>query len=373
MVEVDVLYEDGTLAKGRVLQLLAKDFLIGKQSPHLELSYRFKESSMLHGNRKFRLRARPKEKYPGFLPAVTEPISVIKYKLNVTNKLPKQFFKDQGGRDKSMHLKVQLTDGQGKCVRLQRRMPLAVLLCYEKELQPVLNQAKILNLMGKSTPHIGTNGESEIVFRIEEVSRNHQRNNFVLCIAPDVQRCPLNRNVLKVYSSGVKILSKPWGTGVRKRARKMQYFQPGISPQIGKCMEDALAASKRPRVAPSDSKQAIDNMIKWSTYTCDVLRSMQCQPIGYELNSDGSPNVDLKIYRCPSCYQCFTDRQKNHTSDCTLNKVLTMYTECVGPGIADIMKSNNDGEECASRVFESQKKYQPVIGLEFESKKMTNQ
>jgi len=227
----------------------------------------------------------------------------------------------------------------------------------------VPNQAEILKLMGGATPQIGTDGEAEISFRIEEVSSRHQRKKFVLCIAPDVERCPLNGNVLAVYSSAVTILSKPAGPTTRKRARQVQRFQPGISPQIGKCMEDALAASKRPRVAPSDPKQAIDDIIKWSTYTCDVLRSIQCQPIGYELNSDGSPNVDLQIYRCPSCYQSSTGQQNNHTPDCTLNKILAMYTERVGPGIADILKCNNDGEESVARVFESKQNDEAAMDL----------
>jgi len=261
-----------------------------------------------------------------------------------------------------MKLQVKLTDVRGRCVRLQRSMPLAVQLCYEKTRQPVSNQAEILKLMGGLPPQIGTNGRAEISFRIEEVSSRHQRQKFVLCIAPDVERCPLNGNVLAVYSSGVTILSKPTGTNTRKRSRKMQYFQPGISPQIGKCMEDALAASKRPRVALSDPKQAIDDIIKWSTYTCDVLRSIQCQPIGYELNCDGSPNTNLKIYRCPSCYQSSTGQQNNHTSDCTLNKILTMYTERVGPGIADILKCKEDDEESLARLFESKQNDEAVIG-----------
>lgn len=363
-VVVELLYEDGTLANSRVLQLESKDFVIGKPLPHLQISYRFKESSLLHGNRKFRLRARPRKEYPGFLPAVTKPILVIKYKLNVINALPDHFFKDQGGRDKAMRLKVQLIDVRGKRVRLPESMPLVVMLCYEKGRRPVPNQAEILKLMGGATPQIGIDGEAEISCRIEECSSRHQRKKFVLCIAPDVERCPLNGNVLAAYSSAVTILSKPTGTTTRKRTRQAQYFQPGISPQIGKCMEDALAASKRPRVAPSDPEQALDDMIKWATSTCDVLRSIQCQPIGYELNSDGSPNTNLRIYRCPSCYQSSTGQQNNHTQDCTLNRIISMYKERVGPGIADILKCKKDDEETVARVFESkQNDAVPTIGL----------
>ena len=346
MLQVEVLYEDGTLvASDTVLHLETQNFLIGQPLPHLQLSYRFKESSLLHGNRKFRLRVRPKEKYPGLLSAVTEPISVIKYQLTLKNLLPKKFFKDQGGRGKRMQLQVQLTNARGKPVRLEKSMPLVVILCYEESRIPVPNQAEILKLMGDSTPAIGTNGRAEILFRIQQVSSRHQLQNFALYIAPDVELCPLNGNVLAVYSSGVKVCSKRPGSTNRKRSRNVQYPQPGINPQIGKCMEAALAASKRPRVAPSDPEQAIDDMLKWSTYTCDVLRSIQCQPIGYELNIDGSPNLEMKIYRCPSCYQSSTGQQNNHTPDCTLNKIITMYTERVEPAIADILKRKNEEKD----------------------------
>jgi len=351
MLQVELVYEDGSLvASDTALHLESQNLLIGQPLPHLQLSYRFKESSLLHGNRKFRLRVRPKEMYPGLLPAVTEPIAAIKYQLAIKNSLPEKFFKDQGGRGKGMQIEVQLNNARGKCVRLEQCVPLAVLLCYEESRVQVPNQAEILKLLGNSTPEIGTNGRAKILFRIEEVSSRHQLQKFVLYIAPDVQRCPLNGNILAVYSSGVKVCSKRPSSINRKRPRKVQYPQPGINPQIGECMEAAIAASKRPRVAPSDPEQAIDDMLKWSTYTCDVLRIIQCQPIGYELNSDGSPNLEMKIYRCPSCYQSSTGQQNNHTSDCTLNKILAMYTERVKPAIAGILKSKKEGKNLLAHI-----------------------
>jgi len=345
MLEVELLYEDGTPARDTVLCLESKDLHLGKRRPHLQLSYHFKESSLFHDNRKFLLRVRPKQKIPGLLPAVTKPISVIKYKLEITNALPAEFFKDQGGRDKHMQLKVRLTDAAGKSVGLSKSMPLVAQLCYEKSHRLVPNQADILKLMDNSMPEIGTNGRAEISFRIEEVSSRHQRQNFILYVAPDVERCPLNGDVRAAYSSGVTVRSKLAGPANRKRTRKRQFPKPGISPEIGKCLEEALVASKRARVATSDPKQATQKLIQWATRTCDMLRSIQSQHIGYDLNSDGSPNMQLKIHRCPSCYLSSSSQQNNHTSDCTLNKILSMYTESVGPGIACILKSMTDDQK----------------------------
>ena len=346
MLEVELLYEDCTPVRDTVLCIESKNLRIGKRLPHLQLSYHFKESSLFHDNRKFRLRVRSKEKIAGLVPALTEPISVIKYKLKISNGLPAEFFKDQGGRDKRMDLEVQLTDAAGKSVHLPNTMPLVARLCYEKSHRLVPNQADILNLMDNPMPKIGTNGRAKIAFRIEEVSSRHQRQKFILHIAPDVERCPLNGDVLAAYSSAVTVRSKLAGPGNRKRARtrKMQFPKPGIGPEIGKCLAEAFVASKRARVAASDPKQATQKLIQWATLTCDMLQSIQCQHIGYDLNSDGSPNLQLKIHRCPCCYQSSSGPQNNHTPDCTLNKILSMYTKSVGPAVACILKSMSDDQ-----------------------------
>lgn len=368
MLQVELLYEDCTPVRDTVLCLQSKNLRIGKRLAHLKLSYHFKESSLFHDNRKFRLRVRSKEKIPGLLPALTEPISVIKHQLKINNTLPAEFFKDQGGRDKHMELEVQLTDAAGKSVNLPNSMPLVARLCYEKSHRPVPNQADILKLMNNSNPEIGTNGLAKIAFRIEEVSSRHQRQNFILYIAPDVERCPLNGDVLAAYSSAVTVRSKLAGPGNRKRTRKGQFPKPGVGPEIGKCLEDALVASKRARVAASDPKQATQKLIRWATLTCDMLQTIQCQHIGYDLNSDGSPNMQLKIYRCPCCYQSSSGPQNTHTPDCSLNKILSMYTKSVGPAVACILKSMSDDQtkadadqQTTSRSFESMDRTQDLV------------
>merc|ERR1739845_115930 len=102
--------------------------------------------------------------------------------------------------------------------------------------------------MDKSQPEIGKDGEATISFRIEEVSSRHQRQNFKLHIAPDIHRFPLSGDVLDVYSSSVNVRSKRTAKTTRKRSRQIEYPRPGISPLIGKSMEDALKESKRVRL-----------------------------------------------------------------------------------------------------------------------------
>jgi len=348
-LEVRLLYEDETRASDSTMCLESKRIHITNPKYHGQISYSFTQSSLFHDNRKFRLQVCPVGKFDTLEPAVSEPISVIKFKLEISNELPQQFFKDQGGRDKHMHLNVRLSDAVGNTVTLPEGLPLVTRLCYEKDNRVVPDQENILKFLNKSAPKIGKNGEATISFRIEEVSSRHNRQNFKLHVAPDVHRCPLNGDILGAYSSSVTVRSKQTAPTNRKRSRAMQraiqYPQPGVSPLLGKSMDDALAESKRIRLSgTSNSMQAVQDLIAWSTSTRDMLESLKSQHVGYELQSDGSPDLAMKIHRCPSCYQSSSCLQKNkHAPDCSLNKVLKLYKTRVAPGIAYILKAMTEG------------------------------
>lgn len=348
-LEVRLVYEDETRASDSTMCLESKRIHITNPKYHGQISYSFTQSSLFHENRKFRLQVCPLGKFDALEPAVSEPISVIKFKLEISNALPQQFFKDQGGRDKHMHLNVRLSDAVGNTVALPEGLPLVTRLCYEKDNRVVPDQENILKFLNKSAPKIGKNGEATISFRIEEVSSRHNRQNFKLHVAPDVHRCPLNGDILGAYSSSVTVRSKQTAPTNRKRSRAMQraiqYPQPGVSPLLGKSMDDALAESKRIRLSDtSNSMQAVQDLIAWSTSTRDMLESLKSQHVGYELQSDGSPDLAMKIHRCPSCYQSSSCLQKNkHARDCSLNKVLKLYKTRVAPGIAYILKAMAEG------------------------------
>jgi len=347
-LEVRLLYEDETRASDSTICLESKRIHITNPKYHGQICYSFTQSSLFHDNRKFRLQVCPVGKFDALEPAVSEPISVIKFKLEISNALPQQFFKDQGGRDKHMHLNVRLSDAVGNTVALPEGLPLVTRLCYEKDNRVVPDQENILKFLNKSAPKIGKNGEATISFRIEEVSSRHNRQNFKLHVAPDVHRCPLNGDILGAYSSSVTVRSKQTAPTNRKRSRAMQraiqYPQPGVSPLLGKSMDDALAESKRIRLDTSNSMQAVQDLIAWSTSTRDMLESLKSQHVGYELQSDGSPDLAMKIHRCPSCYQSSSCLQKNkHARDCSLNKVLKLYKTRVAPGIAYILKAMAEG------------------------------
>lgn len=235
-----------------------------------------------------------------------------------------------------MTLDVKLTDALGKPVCLSKSIPLTVRLCYDKTQQPVRNQ-DILTLMSHSRLAVGKNGCAQVNFRVDQVSRLHQLQKFCLRIAPDVEQCPLNGDILPVYSSGVTVRSKR--SSVHKRRRKGNYPKPGIAPQIGQSLKEAMQASKRARLDAGGTRQAIQNLIGFCTRTHDMLRDFQCQHVGYELNSDGSPNLALKINRCPSCYQTSSGSPLKHAADCTINQMLATYARYTGPGISRIMKS----------------------------------
>lgn len=120
--------------------------------------------------------------------------------------VPKNWFKDRGGKDSFIELGVSMISSSKKLVT-HRRVPLKVTLLYESE-EPVANQ-NILSHSSDTKLQIDSTGRTYIRFRIGEVSRNHQKQAFCLKIAPDTNQYPLNNDISPVLSDSVEVLSKP--------------------------------------------------------------------------------------------------------------------------------------------------------------------
>ena len=71
-----------------------------------------------------------------------------------------------------------------------QHVPLKVTLLYDnKENTEVMKQRETLRIIGPRKQFIDPDsGESTILFRVEDVSKNHQGNKFKLRIAPDKSR-----------------------------------------------------------------------------------------------------------------------------------------------------------------------------------------
>ena len=98
------------------------------------------------------------------------------------------WYKDEGGREKCMQVRVTLTDKNGDPVS-GRKIPLKFTLLYDNgQSLRVMNQG-ILKVFGPDRQYINPSASTaEVSFRIEDVSKNHQGMSFKLEIAPDSPR-----------------------------------------------------------------------------------------------------------------------------------------------------------------------------------------
>lgn len=111
-------------------------------------------------------------------PVDTYELRAVRYRLELIEQPPVEFYKDEGGRDKCMQVRVQLQDADHRPF-LGRELPLNIELLYHRTELPVKQpsrQSNILRLMQDRLPIIDSTGHCDIRFRIEEVSKNHDRS-----------------------------------------------------------------------------------------------------------------------------------------------------------------------------------------------------
>uniref|UniRef100_K3XC06 Uncharacterized protein n=1 Tax=Globisporangium ultimum (strain ATCC 200006 / CBS 805.95 / DAOM BR144) TaxID=431595 RepID=K3XC06_GLOUD len=133
------------------------------------------------------------------------PLTVVKEKLRITQQPPDVWFKDEGGREKCMTVTLVLEPAPGAVVE-DRVIPLDIRLLYESG-NPVVNQS-ILRLFPDMRPNM-SRGRVTVSFRIDDVSKNHQGQSFVLEIAPEKQESSLMfQEIAPARTSVIAIRSK---------------------------------------------------------------------------------------------------------------------------------------------------------------------
>ncbi len=156
---------------------------------------------------------------------MTDPIRLVSYKLNVEPiDWEDVWYKDEGGRDKCMTVQVELRKADGSVV-IGRQVPLQLLLVYaDAHFTPLHNQ-NLLHIFG-GTQHQCINaesGKSVIRFRIHDVSKNHQGQDFILQISADATQWS---DVAPGYTPAVSVRSK-------KRNVKRPRSGPSLSKKDG--------------------------------------------------------------------------------------------------------------------------------------------
>ncbi|RMX65569.1 hypothetical protein DD238_007217 [Peronospora effusa] len=135
----------------------------------------------------------------------SSPVCVVKEKLQVVTQPPDVWFKDEGGREKCMTVALTLMPAPGAFLE-DRVVPLNVRLLYESG-DMVLNHS-ILRLFPDMRPNM-TNGCVTVSFRIDDVSKNHQGQSFMLEIGPEQQDgSSMFQDIAPTRTSAISIRSK---------------------------------------------------------------------------------------------------------------------------------------------------------------------
>jgi hypothetical protein len=222
--------------------------MIGKNGV-ATIRVRIMDVSMSLENRKFCIVVSSATDALPIVPAQTDGFTVIRHRLEIREppSLPDIWYKDEGGRDKCLELKVHLFDANGSHVH-DRRVQLAVVLLYEDN-HEVLRQ-DILKVTPDSRIFIDETGTADIRFRIEDVSKNHQNQGFRICIGPNTKLAPINADISAAISTPVSVRSKR-----NKRQREKIYrMSEGAPPaRMARGSFDAPVQA-RPMMAPTPAE-----------------------------------------------------------------------------------------------------------------------
>lgn len=158
---------------------------------------------MKHENKKFLFQALPTQ-HTIIKSAYSIKMFPVAYRLVITAPAPSLWYKDQGGKENCIEIPVSLVDSNGQLVKT-RRVPLKLVMYYESGV--IVPRQDFLKIMSQSS--IGEAGEIKLRVRIEEVSRGHQKQNFVIRVSPDTVKYPLNNDISSADSTPIDVMSKP--------------------------------------------------------------------------------------------------------------------------------------------------------------------
>lgn len=259
-------------------------------------------------------------------PVSTSSISVVNYKIKVEpdEEWDNVWYKDEGGRDKCMTVIANLYD-QEKNIFKGEQIPLQVTLFYANDEKPIkVTKQDTMRTIGASKQFIEkSSGKATIRFRIEDVSKNHQGQDFRVEIAPDATVKGF-KDVAPGFSPAVSVRSKR-----NKRQRQPSSAQRdqrlGSPPApVGRSFYDEgrgdqqLSGPELPRL-----RDALKGVIHWAEEVVNGLCTIQWQVIGYHQNPDGTTDYNRPYHNIPNPEPVLS-RVMSMYSDTTRDQLMTM-------------------------------------------------
>ena len=272
---------------------------------------------------------------------------------------------DMGGRDKALSALATLVDSEGNKVK-NRKIPLQLTLLYDNEDRTQVAKQDIFRIIGASSYHINPEtGEAPLQFRIEDVSKNHQKQNFIIEVSVDKEKCP---DIAPAYSRAVCVRSKKKkDSGSRKRPISNDSLssqavhvqvnppqteqQPEQQPPQPQPQSQFTAPSSEPYMLGSTQnaqqiREAMRGIITWTEEVVNGLGPLKWNVIGYAQNSDSVIDYKRPHYSMPN-------------PNDKVNQILSMYAENTREHLRVILEAvetstvpstNNDGTYGSARL-----------------------
>ena len=344
------------------------------------LRMRLVQASMLHSNRaffvEFAVDAAAKTKYGDIESCRSTHFHVVRHRLRVVEQPPPHWYKDEGGRDKSISLSAMLIDEDDNIVK-GREVPIHLQLLYENadaDKAVLVKAQSILKSMIDVQPRIDpATGRCIIKIRIEEVSKNHQKQAFCIRFAPDTAYDPAAHDVAPAMSTPITILSKR-----NKRKKKDGTWSHSDDVELNGGAADGVSTLNSPPQGSAASPQsglaalmqaangtdapangangtplskhekavnALNGIINWCRVSMKTMLSLEWQHVGFEVTEDGGLNLHRPMYRCPGCWTYRdTIRPAAHQQTCGIAKATQQYQHYVITHLNDLVAFINAPE-----------------------------
>eukprot|EP00550_Attheya_septentrionalis_P005488 CAMPEP_0198296388 /NCGR_PEP_ID=MMETSP1449-20131203/32261_1 /TAXON_ID=420275 /ORGANISM="Attheya septentrionalis, Strain CCMP2084" /LENGTH=770 /DNA_ID=CAMNT_0043996991 /DNA_START=353 /DNA_END=2665 /DNA_ORIENTATION=+ len=276
------------------------------------------------------------------VPIFTETMKVVQYKIFIPPSMEWEtiWYKDEGGRDKAIQVLAELQGRDGTLVT-GRRVPIQLTLVYETDHRAPLKVLKqdILRSLGAPRQCIDqATGQTVVRFRVDDVSKNHQGQNFVLEVAPADGLDERFPDIGPGYTPPVNIRSKrnkrhrSSGTPKPTTPSATAEFQPNPGPpelyprSVGNKSHSQHQEGLRGVSDVGKLREAMKGVISWTEEVVNGLHPLQWQHIGYAQFPDGSADYSRPNYSMSNPNAC-------------ISKILSMYSETTRDQLQDLLSA----------------------------------
>jgi len=190
---------------------------------------------------------------------------------------PEIWYKDEGGKDNFLSIRVRLVDHQNQPV-LSRCFQLFLTLVYDNDVRSVVTRQDKLRLLGPRKIYIDPEtGCCSLSFRIDDVSKNHQGLGFRIRIDAETSI----EDVAPAFTPSVSVRSK------RNKRHKDTVPDAPTNTAYSSSYAFSPPDTNRP-TNMSTIQDALKSVTEWANVVVQNLHSLRWNVIGYAQHSDGT-------------------------------------------------------------------------------------